>query len=743
MILPPSIDFETYSEAGYIIRPDGKVKGVGPQGKGGPPVVGTPVYFEHPSADVLSAAYDLRDGKGPRLWVPGAPNPLELFEHVERGGLIEAWNATFEFWAWNMVCHRRYGWPQLAIEQCRCVMAKSRRYSLPGSLDAAAAVLGTARKDKAGGLLINRLTRPVNTTKYRRTNRRTPATDWDDFKAFYDYNLQDVVAEDEASARIPDMTPYELETWLADQRINARGVQVDTEALDAALDLLGQVETRYAAELSSVTGGAVNSASEVAAFVEWLSGQGVITPDLQKKTVSELLGRDLKNDARRALEIREILGSANVKKLRSIKLQTSSDGRLRNQYMCWGADRTGRWAAGGVQLQNITAKGPRTIYCSGCGKYSGAAVEHPTTCPRCLAAQIKVDAGWPIEAVEHAIDDIKTRSLGHVESIWGNPIDVLCGCLRGMFVAAPGCKLVCCDFSAIEAVVAACVSRCDWRIKVFETPGECIYTKSASKITGTPLEVYKRYRAEHNEHHEDRKKIGKIAELASGYGGWVGAWKNFGADKYFSDDEIKQHVLKWRDESPEIVNMWGGQYVWCGPGKWDYRPELHGLEGAAILAIQNPGTAYTYIDITYYVSDDVLHCVLPSGRHLYYHRPRLQDVPDKLNRGPAVQLTFEGYNSNPLKGSVGWIRIDTYGGKLFENVVQATAGDIQSEAIKRLEVAGYPVVMHTHDEATCEVPDDPAYSVEAMRAIMEQRPAWAQAYPIRAAGWEHRRYQKD
>jgi DNA polymerase len=243
-------------------------------------------------------------------------------------------------------------------------------------------------------------------------------------------------------------------------------------------------------------------------------------------------------------------------------------------------------------------------------------------------------------------------------------------------------------------------------------------------------------------HHPARKTIGKVRELAAGYGGWIGAFKAFGADQFMNDEEIKADVLKWREESPEIVEMWGGQFRWCGPSKWDHRPELFGLEGAVINAILNPGQCFSHIDITYGVWDDILFCRLPSGRYLHYHRPRLASVADKLNRGTSYQITFEGYNSNSTKGPIGWHRLETYGGRLFENVVQAVALDIQAEALLRCEARGYPIVMHTHDEGVAEVPLGFG-SVEEMAAIMSERPAWAAWWPLRAAGWRHERYQKD
>jgi DNA polymerase len=733
-----SIDYETYSGAGYVYDTEsGKIKGTGPQGKGGIGVVGTPNYVAHGDFEVISLAYDLHDGTGVQLWTPQFPKPQNLLDHVAQGGMISAWNATFEWYVWNMHCVHVYGWPPLPLSQLTCTMARARRYSLPGSLKNASKVLGTSGKDAAGSRLIQKLTRPHTPTKSRPAVRWTPATAAKDFRAFYEYNLQDVIAEDEVGALIPQLTPDERESWLLDQTINARGVQVDVESLNAALDILQQATEKYTAELFMLTNGLVRSVGEVENLRRFCVDRGVDIPNVQKGTVAQALEReDLPEDVRRVLEIRQLLGAANVKKLYTLKQQVSSDGRLRDQYMYCGADRTGRASAGGVQLQNITSAGPPTTVCKSCGCIFNAEV-----CPCGEWVDTEGRPDWDVDAVEFALRDIATRDLTLVEQRWGAPIDVLCGCLRGLFTAREGHELVCCDFSAIEAVVLACLSRCQWRIDVFSTHGK-IYEVSAANATGIPLQEILDYKKTTGQHHKARKTIGKVRELAGGYGGWINAWKQFGADKFMNDDEIKTDVLKWRSESPEIVDFWGGQYKWCGPGKWDYRPELFGLEGAAIKAIGNPGQWFTVYDIRYVVHRDILHCQLPSGRFLYYHRPKLVKVQDRLNRGDSYQITFEGYNSNAAKGPIGWTLQETYGGRLAENVTQAVAADIQFEALKRLERAGYPVVMHTHDEGTAEMPIGVG-SVDEMSRIMSIRPEWAKWWPIKAAGWRHKRYQKD
>lgn len=750
----PTLDFETYSEAGYVLDlATGKVQGIGSQGKGGLGEVGTAAYAEHHTTEVLTLSYDLLDGRGRRRWRPGNPAPVDLLSHVTSGGPLAAWNITFEWFIWNTVCTRDHAWPPLPIEQCHCDMAKSRRYSTPGSLDKAAKFFSAARKDPAGDALIRRLTRPHTPTKKRPYARETRLTAPVEFAAISRYCDQDVVAEMDTAAHIPDLTPAERAVWLADQRINMRGVQVDTPSLDACLDILRQVTVRFTAELqritcpttdaarcSHATCGAIISVNSSSQYITWLASHGVLTKSIDKEHVVNLLKLDLPPAARRALGIRQSLGSASVKKLKKLAMQLSHDGRLRNQYVYCGADRTGRASAGGVQLQNITAKGPRAKTCGDCGHIAGVDMKGP--CPSCAGVTWANNPDWTVEAVEAALHVIAMGDVDEVLDRWGDPVALLAGCLRGLFIAKPGSALVCCDYSAIEAVVLAQLSGCQWRIDVFNSHGK-IYEMSASKITGVPLSEFEAYKLEHGAHHPLRKSLGKVAELASGYGGWVGAWKAFGADEHFDSDEaIKAQVIAWRAASPEIVEFWGGQHRQVGAKPWDSVPELFGLEGAAVSAVINPGKCYSYRDISYGVRDDVLYCRLPSGRFLHYHKPRVDPGEDVFRR-PCMILTFEGHNSNSANGPIGWHRRDTYGGRLAENVTQAVAADIQMEAMVRVQASGYPVVMHTHDELTAEVPEDTDRPLERMIDLMTQRPAWAQDWPIRASGWVHRRYQKD
>lgn len=666
-----TMDFETYSEAGYYRTPDGKWKGV-TKTQPGLPAVGAPAYAEHPSCRVLSLAWDLHDGAGEHMWIPGMPAPADLFAYLAAGGHVEAHNAGFEYWIWHFVCHGRMGWPALPISQLSCSMAKCRAHSLPGKLGKAAEILGAAeQKDKAGDALIRKLCVPTNT-------KRSPTLE--DYNALYQYNIQDIRAEAAVSSLCPDLSVQEQALWHLDQAINIRGVAIDTTALRECIRAVQATTERYTEELRDLTGGAVQTVGQLAEMTRWLATQGIHTTSLEADAVDALLERaDMPAGAHRVLEIRSALGSASVKKLFAIERRLTSDGRLHDLFAFCGADRTGRWAGRGPQPQNLPG-------------------------------------GKPVEEV----DEILAGLAGREPSL--DVIADVSGCLRGLFVAEDGKDLLCSDFSAIEAVVLAELAGETWRQEVFRTHGK-IYEMSASILTGTPLSEYLQYKKDNDAHHPHRKR-GKVAELASGYGGGLGAWKAFGADEFMTDGEIQYAVKAWRAASPMVTALW-----------W-------GLQDAALQAITCPGYCYSYRDISFGVSDDILYCLLPSGRRLTYHKPR---VYQKMMPWEKITtcITYMGWNSNYLNGPVGWMRLETYGPKLTENVVQAVSRDILAHSMTQLDAAGYPIVLHVHDEIVAEVPQGWG-SIEEFEKIMGTMPTWAAGWPVRAAGgWRGRRYRKE
>lgn len=777
----PTLDFETYSEAGHLWEPDAedfmqagmanlhdaigatigvppvpRVKGkwVAPPGisatNKGLPGVGARNYIEHHTFEILSLAYDLLDGKGMRRYVPPfglnraecmrglrAPQddptyPWDLIIHVMGGGLLEAWNSAFEWQIWEFFCVPCWGWPSLRLDQMRCAMAKARAAAYPGALENAGEVLRVAeQKDKRGKDLIRLLTVPRNPTKANPNLRATPATHAKEFAEFYAYNEQDVRAEIDVALRVPDLTPHELRVWLLDQKVNMRGMQVDREGIENCIAVVEQVYARYRAELVNITDGSVQDSTEVAKTLAWIQAtSGIYLPNLDEETVGDALKRKYPSDVLRVLRIRQMLAFGSVKKLYAFRAMSTEAGRLYDQYVYYGA-HTSLWNGRGVQPANL---------------YKGA-FSKP-------------------EQAEHALAVIATRDPALVASAFGpgsawvaagnaplDELEVVASCLRSLIIAKPGHHLMSADFSAIQAVVTSALAGEEWRLEVFRTHGK-IYEAMASKLTGQPLEFYLEYRKQHGKHHEHRQNPGKLAVLSGDFGAWINGWKRFGADKLLgSDDAIKAAILKTRAAQPMISELWGGQtrnkFNRDSEGRWaQEREERYGLEGAAINAVERPGTPYGYRGITYLMMDDTLYCVPLSGGIIRYHAPRLEKSTKPYASAWELDLSYTGWNSNAQKGPPGWMRMPLYGGVLTQNVVSHEAREIQALALLALEENGYPIVMHTHDEQVAELLNGVGTRDGYIATVRGSLPTWActpdgQPWPIKIPdAWEAMRNGK-
>ncbi len=710
------IDFETFSGAGYRWDPE-RARWCALEGnkKTGIGVVGAESYALHPSTRVLCLAYD------DNLWRPGDPNPPPLWEHVESGKIVHAWNSAFEYWIWK-ACLEPQGWPKLRIKQLRDGAPRARAWALPGSLGAAAKVMGSEQKDNSGKSLIKKLCCPRQPTKHDKRLRITREDDPESFAALDSYCLQDVVAETGLDSGLPPLSPFELEVWLLDQEINARGIPVDVKAVENACELLRQAERVLNAELQRVTGGAVETVGQIAKLQEWCHANGTFIPDCTAPRIKDYLAtQDLTPAVRRALEIRQALGSASVKKVWAFLSRLCPDGRVRGAFKYCVAG-TGRWAGGGIQPQNF----PRPEYpvcVSGDGIYS----------------QIGEPAKWHEDTTDQFIDSMKCRDYFTLSERWRDPLKALASALRGFIAAPPGYDLIGSDFTAIEAVVLAVLAGEQWRIDVFNGHG-MIYETSAAKVTGRTLAEYAAYKEEHDSHHPDRA-LGKLAELASGYGGSVGAWKNFGADKFFTPDRCEEYRAQWekyrRRDTTTLQDFAILNQVWAWrKASPNIKAFWNGLEMAAMAAVKDPGTVHRYRDIRYHIYNGTLYCTLPSGRMLAYHQAR-------IGAGKFGQVVyFMASNTNPKAGPIGWTELNTYGGKLCENVVQAVARDILAHAMVLVKEAGYSIVMHIHDEVICEERHGFG-SVEELERIMGTMPSWAEGWPVRAAGgWRGRRFRK-
>jgi len=755
-----TIDFETRSSAGiYWDAILGKL--VGPpgsgQGKKGLSVVNAYAYAEHPTTDILTLSWKIPAWQMRGRWRPGQPLHLlqPLFQWIEANGLVEAHNVMFERLIWWFVGGPRYGFPPLRVDRLACSMATARVNQFPGGLGALGDVLELPlRKDKDGTRLLNKFSVPNKPTKKRPSLWITPEEDPEDAERLYAYCDRDTDTEELASETMPPMTPTEREFWLVDQEINWRGMAVDRAGVRACITILQAALERYGEEFTAITGGI--TPTQLQQFQGWLRARGVYTDSLDAEHLEALLARKgLPADARRCLEIRDLIGSASVKKIFAMENQAGTDDRLHNLIIHHGT-RTGRPTGEGPQPLNLPKAGPKLATCATCqGPF------HPkhVVCPWCGQVRPpKVKLAWKPEMVSPLLDVMATGSLDAVEYFFGDAVLCIMGCVRGLFQAGPGMDLIASDYSAIEAVVTAMLAGEDWRIETFRRK-EDIYLMSAAKITGRTAEFYKQYHEETGDKHPDRQDYGKVAELALGFGGWIGAWRNFDDSDTFTDQEVKNNILAWRDASPMVIELWGGQ----SRGSWQDRyPCLYGFEGAAVAALQNPGWCYTVSGIQFFVRPrgapfrdedgtagvmprDALIIRLLSGRELTYWDPELTPSTRDYDPPWQVSITYSTHNTNPKYGPVGWVRMNTYGGRLTENIVQATAHCILRYAILNLRAAGYHTVLHVYDEIVVEVPQDaPEGALEEVERIMGTMPPWAADWPVRASGgWRGKRYRKD
>ncbi len=299
---------------------------------------------------------------------------------------------------------------------------------------------------------------------------------------------------------------------------------------------------------------------------------------------------------------------------------------------------------------------------------------------------------------------VRAGCFNSIDMLFDSVPIVLSELIRTAFIPEPGNRFFVADFSAIEARVIAWLAGEEWRLKVFER-GEDIYCASASQMFGVPVE-------KHGINGHLRQK-GKIAELANGFGGSVGALKAMGAlEMGLKEEELKPLVDSWRAANPNIVHLW-----------WDVDRAVKTCVTERIPTETN-GIHFQY-------QSGFLFITLPSGRRLAYVKPRIGE-----NRFGGESVTYEGTTS--IKK---WDRIESYGPKFVENIVQATARDILAESMLRLDAAGYRIVMHVHDEVVIEASE--STSLEDIYAIMSQTPAWATGLLLRADGFICDYYKKE
>lgn len=303
--------------------------------------------------------------------------------------------------------------------------------------------------------------------------------------------------------------------------------------------------------------------------------------------------------------------------------------------------------------------------------------------------------------LEEARKLFKTGDLEATELLYDTQ-DTLSQLIRTAFIPSKGKKFIVCDFSAIEARVLSHLAGETWRSKVFEQ-GKDIYCMSASQMFGVPVE-------KHGQNADLRQK-GKIAELACGYGGAVGALKAMGAiDMGLGEQELQPLVDSWRQANPNIVLFW-----------WD-------VDNAVKSAVKFQEQTETH-DIQFTTSKEILFITLPSGRKLSYVKPKMGE-----NQFGGESVTYEGTGTAKR-----WERLESYGPKFVENIVQSISRDILAYSMKQLKE--FKIVGHVHDEVIIECAKN--QSLEEIASLMGIAPDWMSDINLRADGYECSFYQKD
>lgn len=485
---------------------------------------GVYAYTDTPYFDILLFAYSIDEQP---VQVVDMANGEEIPESIlaalaDENVVKRAFNVNFE-----RVCLSKYlrkNYPQyfqsysidedtvgdfLNPESWHCSMIHARTLGLPSSLAEVGKVLGIEQqKMTEGKALVKFFCVPYDTVDGvpQFHNPKDYPDKWEIFKA---YNKRDVGAELEIDRRlsrfpVPDFLWKE---FYLDQEINDRGILVDMQLADKAINLDAKAKEELTAEVQKLTG--VENPNSVYQLLDWLETQGYKSDSLGKTQVLELI-KTAKEPVKSVLQMRLQLSKSSVKKYTAMKNTACSDNRARGMFSFYGASRTGRWAGRNVQLQNLPQN--------------------------------------HLPDLTEARELVKYSSFEDIQMLYDDVPDTLSQLIRTAFIPRQGMKFIVADFSAIEARVIAWLAGEEWRMKAFAN-GEDIYCASASKMFGVPV-------VKHGENGHLRQK-GKISELACGFGGSVGAMKAMGADSLgLSDTELKQIVTDWREASPHITELW-------------------------------------------------------------------------------------------------------------------------------------------------------------------------------------------
>lgn len=644
---------------------------------------GAQKYIQSPDFEILLFAYSL-NGAEPVCcdFAQSETLPKWVAEALlDPQCLKHAYNAPFE---WG--CLSRYMGRQLPPAQWRCTMFHGLYAGYTAGLDATGRALGLPedkRKLNTGKALIRYFCVPCAPSKANGGRTRNyPHHAPERWELFKEYNRQDVTTEMEIERRLSAVP-------IPDFVQKEWETDLIINSRGVAIDM-GMVEgalelgatVRNTLTTEAVKISGLNNPNSVKQLASWLESEtGEEINGLRKDTVAKMLARDD--------------NSPEVQRMLEIRQELGKTSTKKYDAIEQAVCQDGR-VRGLLQFYGAN----RT------GRWAGRLVQVQNL-PRTYT-----------EPLELARDLVKGRKLDALKCIYGSVPDTLSQLIRTAFIAAPGNVLIDADFSAIEARVISWLAGEEWRLEVFRTHGK-IYEASASQMFGVPIDLIKKGNPEYA-----LRQKGKVAELALGYQGSTGALINMGAlDMGIPEEDLPDIVSRWRDANKRIRDLW------------------YKVDAAAVQVITQGGSVGVSSIILAHEWDatqgtDYMTITLPSGRKLFYNAPQIG-----VNQWGNPSISYMGMDQTTKK----WKRIETYGGKLVENCVQAIARDCLAQAIEHLEAAGLPVIFHIHDEVVIDI--RPFADNDAMLAktveIMSRPVPWAPGLPLGADGWVGKFFKKD